>query len=82
MKELLLEEDRLGFVQGNFDQTLLFADEPVFKKYLASYLEPLKNLTPAQRKGWISGLGHGVLPKTPESNVRLLINTIREEFNA
>lgn len=82
MKELLLEEDRSGFVQGNFDQTLLFADETNFKKYLASYLEPLKELTPTERKGWISGLGHGVLPKTPESNIRLLINSIREEFNA
>lgn len=82
MPELLKDESRTGIVQGNFDQTLLFAEESTFKKYLDEYLKPLKELTPAQRKGWVCGVGHGILPMTPESNVRLFINTVREEFNA
>lgn len=69
-----------GFVQGNFDQSLLFLEEGLFKKSLQAYMAPLKDLTPEQRAGWVCGLGHGVLPKTPENNVRLFIETIRKEF--
>lgn len=69
-----------GFVQGNFDQSLLFLEGDAFKKALADYLRPFQNLTPAQRAGWVSGLGHGVLPKTPEKNVRLFVDTVREVF--
>ena len=69
-----------GFVQGNFDQSLLFLDESPFKKAMATYLTPFKQMTAAERSGWVCGLGHGVLPKTPEKNVRLFIETIRKEF--
>ena len=65
-----------GFVQGNFDQSLLLnstTDE--LKRHLESFLNPL--LKP-DRTGWICGLGHGVLPKTPEENVRLFVDTVRE----
>ena len=67
-----------GFVQGNFDQSLLFQDASDLKKSIQTYLTPLKNLTKEQRAGWVCGLGHGVLPKTPEKNVHLFIDTIRE----
>ena len=82
MTDLLKEDSRKGFVQGNFDQSLLFADTDQFKTYLKDYMDPIKALSPEQRKGWISGLGHGVLPKTPEANVKLFIEKIRENFNA
>ena len=42
------------------------------------YLKPLKALTLEERAGWVSGLGHGVLPMTPEENVRGLVKMIRE----
>ena len=64
-----------GFVQGNFDQALLFCEPSELKRQLMRYLEPLANET---RPGWICGLGHGVLPGTPEDNVRLFVNTVRE----
>jgi len=64
-----------GFVQGNFDQALLLGDRNELKQHLARYLEPLLNRT---RPGWICGLGHGVLPGTPEDNVRLFVDTVRE----
>jgi uroporphyrinogen decarboxylase len=64
-----------GFVQGNFDQALLLCERGELKKHLHRYLEPLSNrATP----GWICGLGHGVLPGTPEDNVRLFVDTVRE----
>jgi uroporphyrinogen decarboxylase len=64
-----------GFVQGNFDQALLLCERYELKQHLTRYLEPLAN---QRRPGWICGLGHGVLPGTPEDNVRLFVDTVRE----
>src|SRR2546425_1061802 len=62
-----------GFVQGNFDQALLLCERKELKQHLTRHLEPLANQT---RPGWICGLGHGVLPGTPEDNVRLFVDTV------
>lgn len=70
----------VGFVQGNFDQSLLFLPASEFEKELRSYLEPLAALSPRARRGWVCGLGHGVLPGTPEDNVRTFVRTVREVF--
>jgi uroporphyrinogen decarboxylase len=67
-----------GFVQGNFDQALLFSEKEQLKKHLQRYLAPLRELKTHERAGWVCGLGHGVLPKTPEANVRLFVDTVRE----
>lgn len=67
-----------GFVQGNFDQAMLHMPEDLFKKELNQYLQEMKNLSVEERAGWVSGLGHGVLPKTPEKHVRLFVDTVRE----
>jgi uroporphyrinogen decarboxylase len=64
-----------GFVQGNFDQALLFCERSELKQHLVRYLATLAN---QNRPGWICGLGHGVLPGTPEDNVRLFVDTVRE----
>ncbi len=64
-----------GFVQGNFDQALLLCERAELKRQLLRYLEPLVNHS---RDGWICGLGHGVLPGTPEDNVRSFVDTVRE----
>jgi uroporphyrinogen decarboxylase len=69
-----------GFVQGNFDQSLLFLEKSQFLEELSIYIDNMKKLSPAERAGWVSGLGHGVLPKTPEENVRLFVNSIRKAF--
>ena len=66
-----------GFVQGNFDQALLLADPADLKQHLQRYLGPLAG---REWPGWICGLGHGVLPGTPEDNVRLFVETVRETF--
>jgi uroporphyrinogen decarboxylase len=77
---LLKQSVSPGFLQGNFDQSLLFLSKDDFKKSARNYLEPIKKLSIDERKGWVSGLGHGVLPLTPEENVKLMIEMIREEF--
>jgi uroporphyrinogen decarboxylase len=64
-----------GFVQGNFDQALLLIGRSELKTRLRNYLAPMIETRPA---GWICGLGHGVLPATPEDNVRLFVDTVRE----
>lgn len=69
---------RHGFVQGNFDQSLLFCPQAEFMMRVEQYLKPLKALSVEERAGWVSGLGHGVLPQTPENHVRGLVKTIRE----
>lgn len=63
------------FVQGNFDQTLLLAERAELQQFLKIYLRPMIE---EQTAGWICGLGHGVLPGTPEDNVRLFVDTVRE----
>lgn len=73
----ILKFPKKGFVQGNFDQSLLHLDSADFEKALLQYLEPFKALSPAERTGWVSGLGHGVLPQTPEQNVRRFVEIVR-----
>jgi uroporphyrinogen decarboxylase len=69
-----------GFVQGNFDpQSLLLTGAPL-EQALREYLRPLRDLEVSTRRGWICGLGHGVLPATPEESVRTFVTTVREAF--
>jgi uroporphyrinogen decarboxylase len=81
LREALEIGEGVGFVQGNFDQSLLFLPPDEFEKQLALYLQPIRALTQAQRRGWVCGLGHGVLPHTPEENVRTFVRTVREVFH-
>jgi len=76
-----LQLNNKGFSQGNFDQSLLFLDHDNFAKTLAKYLQPLSELSPEKRKGWVCGLGHGVLPQTPEENVHYFVKTLRSMFS-
>jgi len=70
-----------GFVQGNFDQTLLFCKPDEFKLRFENYLKPFLALKPEERVGWVCGLGHGVLPETPNENVRHFVKYTREVFS-
>lgn len=81
IESLLPQQERRGFIQGNFDQALLFADTSEFKRLLKNYLDPIAELSPEMRKGWICGLGHGVLPKTPEAHVKFFVEEVRRRFS-
>jgi uroporphyrinogen decarboxylase len=76
----VLKNWKKGFLQGNFDQALLHLNADDFSVALRDYLEPFKRLSPAERAGWVSALGHGVLPATPEANVKRMVEVIRETF--
>lgn len=77
----VLETTSKGFLQGNFDQSLLHMAPADFERELNLYLEPYLQLSVEKRKGWVCGLGHGVLPKTPEANVRKFVDRVREAFS-
>jgi uroporphyrinogen decarboxylase len=72
---------RPPFVQGNFDPALLCLTPGELADALRRYLAPFQALPAAARRGWICGLGHGVLPGTPEANVSLFVRMVREAFS-
>lgn len=72
-----LRARRAGFVQGNFDPSLLFLRGRALDRAVTAFLAPVAALSPAERRGWICGLGHGVLPGTPESSVRRFVQLVR-----
>jgi uroporphyrinogen decarboxylase len=77
----LLARPRVGtFVQGNFDPAWLFLPHDELRAAITEFLAPIKSLDESQRRGWICGLGHGVLPGTPESAVRTFVSAVREAF--
>ena len=59
-------------VQGNLDPTLLFGEWDLIEKRAKSLLDSIPN-----KPGFIFNLGHGILPKTPEENVRKLVNLVQ-----
>jgi uroporphyrinogen decarboxylase len=67
-----------GFIQGNFDPAWLFLPPQDLDRALAGFLTPIAALPAAARRGWICGLGHGVLPGTPERAVHTFVRTVRE----
>ena len=59
-------------VQGNLDPTLLFGEWDLIENRAKSLLDTIPN-----KPGFIFNLGHGILPKTPEENVRKLVNLVQ-----
>lgn len=78
----LRDEQRQGFVQGNFDPVALQLSGESLEREIERFIEPLRQLDPIDRRGWICGLGHGVLPGTPEQSVRTFVTRVRERFAA
>lgn len=60
-------------VQGNLDPAALFAEPADIKKKVDRILKEA-----AGRPGHIFNLGHGVLPGTPESHVKYLVEVVHE----
>ena len=54
--------------------------EPELRPLLERFFAGAKTVSAERRAGWVCGLGHGVLPGTPESNVRLFLQLQREHF--
>lgn len=59
-------------VQGNLDPTLLFADWSLIEEGANMLLSSIP-----EQPGFIFNLGHGILPKTPEENVKKLVELVQ-----
>lgn len=76
-----LKNNKKGFIQGNFSPKSLLKPHELFVKDFNLFLGKMKSLDQNQRSGWVCSLSHGVLPKTPEINVRYFIDKIRSSFS-
>ncbi len=76
----LFKNNAQNFVQGNFNQHFLTLEPDLFKKEFDNWIAPLTKLSPQERKGWVCGVGHGLVPTTKEVNVRTFISEVRKLF--
>jgi uroporphyrinogen decarboxylase len=76
--DVLIEFSDRFVIQGNFNPNLFFEDINELEKRIRKWFEPVLSLDPKFRKSWICGLGHGVLPGTPEASVRLFLKIEKE----
>ena len=76
-----LRGTKTGFIQGNFSPNSLLKPHEEFLLDFNQFLEKMASLSVLERAGWICSLNHGVLPKTPEINVRHFIQAIREQLS-
>lgn len=67
-------------LQGNVDPEWLHLPGDELERRLRDYFAPLAALPAELRRGWICGLGHGVLQRTPESNLHRFLAIQREIF--
>jgi uroporphyrinogen decarboxylase len=67
-------------IQGNVDPEWLHLPYAELERRLTDWFGRIKALPAAMRRGWICGLGHGVLQRTPEANVRRFVTLQREIF--
>lgn len=67
-------------IQGNIDPDWLFLEPSELERRLREVFGRVKALPREMRRGWVCGLGHGILQKTPEESVRLFIRLQREIF--
>ena len=76
-----LQSEKPFFVQGNFSPDSTLKEHPEYLIDFNKFIEKMKKLNLTDRKGWLCSLSHGVLPKTPEINVRHFVTEIRNAFS-
>ena len=77
-----LASTRTGFIQGNFAPESLRKEHSVFLHDYSLFKKQMLSMTKKERAGWICSLNHGILPKTPERNVKYFIEDIRSSFGS
>ncbi|MCM2323257.1 MAG: uroporphyrinogen decarboxylase [Oligoflexia bacterium] len=77
---LLTSWGKRAAVQGNFDPHLLFLEPAELETRIRAFFADALAVPRDARRGWVCGLGHGVLPKTPEKSIRLFLRLQREIF--
>jgi uroporphyrinogen decarboxylase len=81
LTDTLARSERQGFVQGNLDPSILHLTGLALERALDEFLSPIASLSPESRRGWICGLGHGVLPGTPEASVKAFVSALRAKIS-
>lgn len=76
---LLLGKDY--YIQGNLDPSLLHLDWLDLKKHWENLWDSLRSTPSIPLDKFIAALGHGVTPKTPESNVKKSVAFIHDHFH-
>jgi len=67
-------------LQGNLDPDWLLLPPDELERRVRAVFSRVRALPAAVRAAWVCGLGHGVLQKTPVSNVRLVLAIQKEMF--
>lgn len=80
LPEVLKQWGSRYVIQGNVDPHWLLLEPAQLEARLRETFEQVKALPRALLRGWVCGLGHGVLKETPESNVRLFLKLQKEFF--
>ncbi len=75
-----LKKNKTGFIQGHFSPISLRKKHSDFLDDFNVFKKNMMSLSIEDRRGWICSLNHGVLPKTPEKNVKYFIENIRTSF--
>lgn len=68
-------------IQGNIDPGWMLLEGAELERRLREVFGRVRAVPRAARRGWICGLGHGILPDTPERNVRLFLDLQKEIFD-
>ena len=68
-------------LQGNLDPEWLLLPPAELESRVRAVFARVRALPDAVRAAWVCGLGHGVLPGTPEHNVRLVLGIQKEMFS-
>ena len=68
-------------LQGNLDPDWLLLPAGELEARVRAVFARVAAIPAAARAAWVCGLGHGVLPQTPESNVHLVLKIQREIFS-
>jgi uroporphyrinogen decarboxylase len=66
-----------GFIQGNFDEKLLLLPKEECRSHIEDFCNTMQTV---DHTGWVCGLGHGITKTTPEENVKMFVDMIRERF--
>lgn len=77
LKEVVNSLSSDYYIQGNMDPSWLHLPWDKLKDNMLTFWN---NLNGINHDRWICGLGHGVLPKTPQDNVKKAVGLIHEVF--
>ncbi|MGE3310399.1 MAG: uroporphyrinogen decarboxylase family protein [Limisphaerales bacterium] len=77
---VLLDLSDRWAIQGNIDPHWLLQSPDALEAQLRPVFDSVRRLPAHCRRAWVCGLGHGVLPGTPEAGVHRFIRLQHETF--